>query len=54
MRFLIDEDLSPAVARICRGLGLDAVSVHEIERRGFVHVADFSVLDGLALLARKA
>ncbi len=35
MRFLIDEDLNPAVARIGRGLGLDVVSVHEIDRRGF-------------------
>jgi len=35
VRFLTDEDLNPAVARIGRGLGLDVVSVHEIERRGF-------------------
>lgn len=35
MRFLTDEDLNPAVARIGRGLGLDVVSVHEIDRRGF-------------------
>lgn len=33
MRFLTDEDVNPAVARICRGLGLDVVSVHEIGRR---------------------
>jgi predicted nuclease of predicted toxin-antitoxin system len=35
MRFLLDEDLNPAVAEICRGLGLDVISVHEIDRRGF-------------------
>lgn len=35
MRFLLDEDLNPAVAEIARGLGLDAISVHEIDRRGF-------------------
>jgi uncharacterized protein with PIN domain len=35
MRFLLDEDLNPAVAEIGRGLGLDVVSVHEIDRRGF-------------------
>ncbi len=35
LRFLLDEDLNPAVAQIGRGLGLDAISVHEIDRRGF-------------------
>jgi hypothetical protein len=34
-RFLLDEDLNPATAEIGRGLGLDVVSVHEIDRRGF-------------------
>ncbi len=34
MRFLLDEDLTPAVAEIGRGQGLDIVSVHEIDRRG--------------------
>lgn len=33
--FLLDEDLHPKVAEIGRGLGLDVVSVHEIDRRGF-------------------
>lgn len=32
--FLLDEDLSPEVARIGRGLGLDVQSVHELGRRG--------------------
>ena len=34
MRFLLDEDLSPKVAEVGRGLGLDVISVHEIGRRG--------------------
>ncbi len=35
MRFYLDEDLSPRVAEIARGLGLDAVSVHERGQHGF-------------------
>lgn len=35
MRFLLDEDVNPAVAEIGRGLGLDVVGVHEIQRNGF-------------------
>jgi predicted nuclease of predicted toxin-antitoxin system len=35
MGFLLDEDVNPAVAEIARGLGLDVLSVHEIDRRGF-------------------
>jgi len=35
MRFLLDEDVNPAVASIGRGLGLDVISVHEIRRHGF-------------------
>jgi len=34
MRFLLDEDLNPATAVIGRGLGLDVISVHDIDRRG--------------------
>lgn len=34
MRFLLDEDLNPAIAAVGRGIGLDVVSVHEIDRRG--------------------
>ena len=34
MRFLLDEDLPPLAAEVARGLGLDAVSVHELGRRG--------------------
>jgi predicted nuclease of predicted toxin-antitoxin system len=34
MRFLLDEDVNPAVAEIARGLGMDVISVHEIDRLG--------------------
>jgi predicted nuclease of predicted toxin-antitoxin system len=33
MRFFLDEDLSDEVARIARNLGVDACSVHEVNRR---------------------
>ena len=33
-RFLLDEDLSPRVAEVARGLGVDVESVHELDRRG--------------------
>jgi predicted nuclease of predicted toxin-antitoxin system len=35
MRLLFDEDLSPLIAEVARNLGLDAVSVHKLGRRGF-------------------
>ena len=35
MRFYLDEDLSSRVAEIARGLGLDAVSMHERGQHGF-------------------
>ena len=34
MRFLLDEDLPPRAAEVARGLGLDVLSVHELDRRG--------------------
>lgn len=34
MKFLLDEDLPPKASEIARGLGLDAISVHEISRAG--------------------
>jgi uncharacterized protein with PIN domain len=53
-RFFIDEDLSPGVAEIARGLGLDAVSVHEIDRRGYPDVDQlrFATLEGRVLVTR--
>ena len=35
MRYLIDEDLATDIARIARRLGLDVVSVHEVNREGW-------------------
>jgi uncharacterized protein with PIN domain len=54
MRFLLDEDLSPAVAQVCRGLGLDVVSVHEIDRRGFTDEEQlrFSIAEGRIFVTR--
>lgn len=34
MRFLLDEDLHPDAARAAWDMGVDAVSVHELRRRG--------------------
>jgi predicted nuclease of predicted toxin-antitoxin system len=54
VRFLADEDLNPAVARIGRGLGLDVVSVHEIDRRGFSDEEQlrFAVAEGRTFVTR--
>jgi predicted nuclease of predicted toxin-antitoxin system len=54
MRFLLDEDLNPAVAEIGRGLGLDVVSVHEIDRRGFQDEEQlrFAIGDGRTFVTR--
>jgi predicted nuclease of predicted toxin-antitoxin system len=54
VRFLLDEDLSPVVAETARGLGLDAVSVHEIGRRGFgdAEQLDFAARDDRIFLTR--
>jgi len=34
LRYLLDEDVHPAVSETARALSLDVVSVHEIERTG--------------------
>jgi predicted nuclease of predicted toxin-antitoxin system len=34
LRYLLDEGVHPEAAAAARGLGLDAVSVHEVGRRG--------------------
>lgn len=34
MRYLLDEDVNPAVARVVRGRSVDARSVHELGRVG--------------------
>ena len=53
MRFLLDEDLNPAAAEIGRGLGLDVVSVHEIDRRGFSDEEQLRFAIGDAVWARE-
>ena len=54
MRFVLDEDLSPVVAETARGLGLDAVSGHEIGRRGLDdrQQLELSAADGRASVTR--
>lgn len=54
MRFLLDEDVNPAVAEIARGLGLDVVSVHEIDRCGIgdEEQLQFSAAQGRLFLTR--
>jgi predicted nuclease of predicted toxin-antitoxin system len=52
MRYLIDEDLSTDIARIARGLGLDIVSVHEIDREGWTdeQQLDQAAIDGRCIV----
>jgi predicted nuclease of predicted toxin-antitoxin system len=54
LRFLLDEDVSPAVAEAARGLDLDVVSVHEIDRRGFTDrdQLDFAASQGRVFVTR--
>jgi len=35
VKVCLDEDISPNVASILRSMGVDATSVHEVERQGF-------------------
>lgn len=54
MRYLLDEDLSPIVAETARGLGLDAISIHQIGRRGFTdgEQLDFAAREGRTMVTR--
>jgi len=54
LRFLLDEDVHPAVAEIGRGLGLDVETVHEIHRRGYEDRSQlvFSAASGRILVTR--
>lgn len=54
MRFLLDEDVHPAVAEIGRGRGLDVVSVHELGRRGLSDREQlaFAAAEGRLLVTR--
>jgi predicted nuclease of predicted toxin-antitoxin system len=53
-RFLLDEDLNPTAAEVARGLGLDVVSVHEIERLGLSDEEQlrFAATEGRILVTR--
>lgn len=54
LRFLLDEDLSPEVAAIARGLGLEVLSVHEVGRTGYDDEAQlrFSAAEGRIFVTR--
>lgn len=54
MRYLIDEDIPADVAVIARNLGLDAVSVHEIHRRGLSDEEqfEFATAEGRIVVTR--
>ncbi len=54
MRFLLDEDVNPVVAHTARGLDLDVVSVHELDRRGLSDQdqLEFAVVEGRILVTR--
>ncbi len=48
MRFLLDEDVNPVVAHTARGLDLNVVSVHELDRCGLSDQdqLEFAVAEG--------
>ena len=54
MRFLLDEDVNRVVAHTARGLDLDVVSVHELDRRGLSDQdqLEFAVVEGRILVTR--
>jgi hypothetical protein len=43
LRYLLDEDVNPAVSEAARALELDVVSVHEIERTGVAFPDDLQL-----------
>lgn len=54
MRFFLDEDLSDEVARIARNLGLEAQSVHELDRRGLSddEQFDYAIEEEMVMVTR--
>jgi predicted nuclease of predicted toxin-antitoxin system len=54
MRFILDEDVNPAVAEVARGMGLQVTSVHEINRRGFTDLEQlqFAATKGRTMVTR--
>jgi predicted nuclease of predicted toxin-antitoxin system len=53
-RFLLDEDLNPTTAEVARGLGVDVVGVHEIDRLGLSDEEQlrFAAAEGRILVTR--
>ncbi len=51
---MLDEDLNPTAAEVARGLGLDVVSVHEIDRLGLSDEEQlrFAATEGRILVTR--
>lgn len=54
MKFLLDEDVHPEMARVARGLGREVISVHEIDRCGLPDDEQlrFAVSQGRILVTR--
>jgi hypothetical protein len=56
LRYLLDEDVHPAVSEAARALDLDVLTVHEIERTGIAFPDDaqlrFAALEGRVLVTR--
>jgi predicted nuclease of predicted toxin-antitoxin system len=54
VRFFLDEDLSDEVAQIARNLGLDACSVHEVDRREMddSEQLDYATSEGMIMVTR--
>ncbi len=53
-RFLLDKELNPAAGEVAWGLGLDVVSVHEVDRLGLSDEEQlrFAAAEGRILLTR--
>lgn len=54
MKYLLDEDPPPKAAQVARGLGMDAVSIHELDRRGMPDDAQlrFAAREGRVFVTR--
>ncbi len=54
MHYVVDEDLATGIARIGRQIGLDIVSVHEIDREGWTDVEQLvqAAVEGRCIIRR--